>query len=96
MAHWLRYSHGGAEGFGTLEGGAITVHSGDMFAGAQATGETVALADVEVLTPCRPSKMICLWNNFHELSQKLGTARPVDPLYFLKAPNAFLAPTQGR
>ena len=60
MAQWLRYSHNGAEGFGTLEGGAIAVHSGDMFAGSQATGETVALADVEVLTPCQPSKMICL------------------------------------
>jgi len=94
MAQWLRYSHNGAEGFGTLEGGAIAVHSGDMFAGSQATGETVALADVEVLTPCQPSKMICLWNNFHELSAKLGTSRPPDPLYFLKAPSAFLADGQ--
>jgi len=82
---------GGTEGFGTLEGSTVSVHSGDMFTGAEATGQTVALTDVEVLTPCRPSKMICLWNNFHELSQKLGTSRPVDPLYFLKAPNAFLA-----
>ena len=94
MAKWLRFSRDGAEEFGTLEDGTIAVHSGDMFAGAQATGETVALADVEVLTPCRPSKMICLWNNFHELSARLGTARPADPLYFLKAPNAFLADGQ--
>ena len=91
MAHWLRYSHNGSEGFGTLEGDHILVHSGDMFAGAQATGQSVALGDVEVLTPCQPSKMICLWNNFHELSKKIGSSRPVDPLYFLKAPNAFLA-----
>jgi len=94
MARWIRFSRDGAEEFGTLEDGSIAVHSGDMFAGARATGETVALADVEVLTPCRPSKMICLWNNFHELSERLGTARPADPLYFLKAPNAFLADGQ--
>ena len=36
MAQWLRYSHNGSEGFGTLEGGQILVHSGDMFAGAKA------------------------------------------------------------
>jgi ketopantoate reductase/2-keto-4-pentenoate hydratase/2-oxohepta-3-ene-1,7-dioic acid hydratase in catechol pathway len=94
MAHWLRYAHGGNEGFGTVADGQIAVHSGDMFAGAQATGETLALSDVEVLTPCQPSKMICLWNNFHELAARLGTTRPVDPLYFLKAPNAFLADGQ--
>ncbi len=94
MARWIRFSRDGAEEFGTLEDGTIAVHSGDMFAGAEATGETVALADVEVLTPCRPSKMICLWNNFHELSERLGTSRPPDPLYFLKAPNAFLADGQ--
>jgi 2-keto-4-pentenoate hydratase/2-oxohepta-3-ene-1,7-dioic acid hydratase in catechol pathway len=91
MAHWLRYSHGGSEGFGTVADGTIAVYSGDMFAGARPTGETLALSEVEVLTPCRPSKMICLWNNFHELAARLGTTRPVDPLYFLKAPNAFLA-----
>jgi ketopantoate reductase/2-keto-4-pentenoate hydratase/2-oxohepta-3-ene-1,7-dioic acid hydratase in catechol pathway len=94
MAHWLRYSHGGGEGFGTIADGTIAVHSGDMFAGATPTGETLALGEVEVLTPCRPSKMICLWNNFHELAARLGTTRPVDPLYFLKAPNAFLADGQ--
>jgi ketopantoate reductase/2-keto-4-pentenoate hydratase/2-oxohepta-3-ene-1,7-dioic acid hydratase in catechol pathway len=38
--------------------------------------------------------MICLWNNFHELSAKIGSSHPVDPLYFLKAPSAFLADGQ--
>ncbi|HUS55716.1 MAG TPA: fumarylacetoacetate hydrolase family protein, partial [Thermohalobaculum sp.] len=94
MAHWLRYSHGGSEGFGTVADGTIVVHAGDMFAEPEPTGEALALSDVVVLTPCQPSKMICLWNNFHELAAKLGTTRPVDPLYFLKAPNAFLADGQ--
>ena len=34
------------------------------------TGEKLKLADVKVLTPCDPSKMICLWNNFHQLAAK--------------------------
>ena len=46
---------------------------------------------MRVRTPCDPSKMICLWNNFHELAAKLGSAAPDEPLYLLKAPSAFAA-----
>ena len=41
-----------------------------MFAGAKPSGETLKLSDVQVSTPCDPSKMICLWNNFHQLAAK--------------------------
>ncbi len=89
MAHWIRFEKDGKTGFGTLEGDTISVHSGDMFAGAKATGDKLALKDVKVRTPCDPSKMVCLWNNFHQLAAKNDFQRPVDPLYFLKAPNAY-------
>jgi ketopantoate reductase/2-keto-4-pentenoate hydratase/2-oxohepta-3-ene-1,7-dioic acid hydratase in catechol pathway len=89
MAHWIRFEKDGKTGFGTLEGDTIAVHSGDLFAGAKATGEKLALKDVKVRTPCDPSKMVCLWNNFHQLAAKNDFQRPVDPLYFLKAPNAY-------
>ncbi len=89
MAYWIRFEKGGKTGFGTLEGDTISVHSGDLFAGAKATGEKIALKDVKVRTPCEPSKMVCLWNNFHQLAAKNDFQRPVDPLYFLKAPNAY-------
>jgi ketopantoate reductase/2-keto-4-pentenoate hydratase/2-oxohepta-3-ene-1,7-dioic acid hydratase in catechol pathway len=89
MAYWIRFEKGGKAGFGTLEGDTISVHSGEMFAGAKATGDKVALKDVKILTPCDPSKMVCLWNNFHQLAAKNDFQRPVDPLYFLKAPNAY-------
>src|SRR3989304_4815458 len=59
-----------------------------MFAGAKPTGATAKLAEVRVLTPCEPSKMICLWNNFHQLAAKFDFPVPDEPLYFLKAPNA--------
>jgi hypothetical protein len=70
MAHWIRFENGGKTGFGTVEGETIAVHSGDMFAAAKPTGETLKLSDVRVSTPCQPSKMICLWNNFHQLAAK--------------------------
>ena len=74
---WIRFSRSGSEGFGTVEGEAIAVHAGDMFAGAQPTGETVPLAEVTLLAPVAPSKIIALWNNFHALAGKLSM--PVPP-----------------
>lgn len=92
MTTWLRFSANGTTGFGTLEGGAIAVHEGCMFSGANATGATLALADVTLEAPCAPTKIIALWNNFHELAAKLKVAEPAEPLYLLKATTSVSAP----
>ena len=89
MAKWIRFEQNGSSGFGTLEGNIITVHTGDMFAGAKPSGETLKLSEVQIQTPCEPSKMICLWNNFHQLAAKNDFTEPTEPLWFLKAPNAY-------
>ena len=89
MAQWIRFERNGKQAFGTLQEDTITVYSGDMFAGAKATAETVKLADVHIATPCTPSKMICLWNNFHQLAKKNDFLVPDEPLYFIKTPNAY-------
>ena len=89
--HWIRFERAGQTGFGTLHDGVIQIHEGDMFAGARATSATVPLADVTLLTPCVPTKMIALWNNYHALAAKLNLTAPAEPLYLLKAPNSFLA-----
>jgi len=89
--HWIRFERAGQAGFGTLRDGMIQVHEGDMFAGPRATNASVPLADVTLLTPCMPTKMIALWNNYQALAAKLNLTAPPEPLYFLKAPNSFLA-----
>ncbi len=89
MTQWLRFERARKLAFGTVEDGVITVYAGDMFGENGPTGETVKLAEVRLLTPCEPSKMICLWNNFHQLAAKNNFLVPEEPLYFLKAPNAY-------
>ena len=89
MTRWIRFEHEGRAQFGTLEGETIRVHEGDMFAGAKDTGRTVALAAVKLLTPCVPTKMVALWNNYRALAEKLGQATPPEPLWFLKANSSF-------
>lgn len=89
--HWIRFDRAGQIGFGVLRNGVIQVHEGDLFAGARATSVSVPLAEVTLLTPCLPTKMIALWNNYHALAAKLNLTAPAEPLYFIKAPNSFLA-----
>jgi 2-keto-4-pentenoate hydratase/2-oxohepta-3-ene-1,7-dioic acid hydratase in catechol pathway len=91
-AHWVRFAHAGHEGFGTLAAGTIAVHGGDMFADARPTGETVPLAEVTLLAPTTPSKIIALWNNFHALAGKLAMPVPPEPLYLMKAPSSVAPP----
>ena len=88
---WIRFEQDGKACFGTVEGDVVLEHEGDMFAQPQPTGRHIAMADLKLLTPTVPSKVIALWNNFHALAAKLNLAAPAEPLYLLKAPNSWLA-----
>jgi 2-keto-4-pentenoate hydratase/2-oxohepta-3-ene-1,7-dioic acid hydratase in catechol pathway len=94
MAQWLRFQHQGKSGLGQVEGDLIVVYAGDLFKDPKPTGETLQLADVTIDTPCIPSKMVALVDNFHALVTKLEHAVPAEPLYFLKGNNSFLAANQ--
>ena len=89
MPRWLRFARAGTAAFGTLEDDEIAVHDGDLFDSPRPTGERVALAEVELLTPVAPQKMVALANNFHALNAKVGNPTPDEPLYFLKSPSSF-------
>ena len=95
MAHWVSYIHKGQAGFGLLMGDGIQVHTGDLFAHPQATGEVLALSDVTIGLPCTPSKFIGLWNNYHAQAVKQNLSIPAEPLYFIKATSSYLAHEQA-
>lgn len=103
MSLWIRFERAGSTGFGTLEDDTIRIHRGDMFAGAVPTGAAVARSDVRVLTPCTPTKMVALWNNFHALAAKLGnpvprfiSSKPTMPFWSTGPPYASLCTTTAR
>ncbi len=92
MAHWVRFEHGGKTAIGTLDGENIAVHTGSLFDNPKASGETVKLADVKLLAPTEPSKIIAMWNNFHALAAKLNVAEPAEPLFLLKSVSSVTTP----
>lgn len=91
---WARIRHGGRTLGGAVEGESFRVHAGDPFAGASPTGETIPLEEAEWLTPCQPSKLIGLWNNFRAAAEKNAWAIPAEPLYFIKGANSYCAHLQ--
>ena len=92
MTQWIRVKHNDDIKFGILDDGKISIHTGDMFDGPSPTSESIPLASVEILTPCLPSKIIGLWNNFGAVAAKNDLDRPPEPLYFYKPPSGILAP----
>lgn len=92
IQRWIRFLHLDTVRFGTLEGDKIRVFKGDMFDSPSRTDIAINLADVTVLTPVVPGKVLAMWNNFHALGKKLGLAPPPEPLYLMKPPTSFLAP----
>ncbi|WP_336485841.1 fumarylacetoacetate hydrolase family protein [Methylobacterium nigriterrae] len=91
MTRWIRYRYDGREGFGRLDGETILVHEGDLFGAPVPTGRSLPLAEVRVDLPCRPSKLIALWNNFRSMAEKQNLAHPQAPLFFVKPPNSYAA-----
>ena len=70
----------------------MRVCEGDIYDSPVPTDRMLPLADVQLLIPVQPSKVIALWNNFHALGEKLQLPVPAEPLYFIKSPNSYLEP----
>ncbi|PSP68018.1 2-hydroxyhepta-2,4-diene-1,7-dioate isomerase [Halobacteriales archaeon QS_1_69_70] len=51
------------------------------------TPEFHSAADVEILPPCEPSKIVCVGLNYADHADEQGKAVPDRPLLFLKPPN---------
>lgn len=89
MTQWLRFAAGDAVYYGTLDGTLVTAWSGTPFDHPVPTDNQFDLADIRLLPPCQPSKLIGLWNNFHARAVKENLHIPDHPLYFLKSANCF-------
>ena len=85
MSNWIRFTNNKINSFGVLEDNIITVYEGDMFNNPSKTDITLKVDDVTLINPCKPSKMIALWNNYQSLATEKGLSKPNNPLYLNKA-----------
>lgn len=93
VTKYVRYEHQGAVSYGILEGEVIQQLDGDLFASPKPTGKSVALADVRLLAPCVPSKVIAIGLNY---KSHLGSAEPAKyPGLFAKYPTSIIGPGES-
>lgn len=88
----VRYQAQGQEGWGAVEGEQLRPVLGDVFAKIVLAEETVPLASVQLLAPCRPTKAVCVGLNYHDHAREMKMDLPTEPMLFLKPPSALLAP----
>ena len=86
---YVRYSHSGRVAFGLLEGDRVRELRGDLFSNPQPTGATARLADVKLLAPVEPSKVIAVGLNYKSHLGERPTA--TYPGLFAKYPTSIIA-----
>jgi 2-keto-4-pentenoate hydratase/2-oxohepta-3-ene-1,7-dioic acid hydratase in catechol pathway len=93
MTQWARFkSADGRVGFGVLEDDRIVEYAGDLFDEPAPTGARFPRESITLLSPCVPTKIVALWNNFHALAAKLGKAAPIHPLFLIKPSTSVAGP----
>jgi 2-keto-4-pentenoate hydratase/2-oxohepta-3-ene-1,7-dioic acid hydratase in catechol pathway len=85
-----RFLHKGKERFGVVEGDHIQAAEGDLFGKFQQTGQAYSLAEVKLLPPVMPSKIVAIGLNYKDHAAELKIELPEAPLIFLKPASAVI------
>lgn len=87
-----RFSHNETVGYAVLDGEKVKVLDGHPMGELHYTGEILPLAEVRLLAPIIPSKIVCIGKNYREHALEMGTEPPVEPLFFFKPTTAIIGP----
>ncbi|MBI5297425.1 MAG: fumarylacetoacetate hydrolase family protein [Chloroflexi bacterium] len=64
---------------------------GDIFGRYRRRDANIPRADVKLLAPCQPSKIVCVGRNYVDHAKELGNEVPKVPLIFLKPQSSIIA-----
>ena len=90
----IRYQSANGPAFGLVENHVVYALEGDVFGPFGKGREVGELQDVKLLAPVAPTKIIALGRNYAEHAREHGAAVPQEPLLFLKATSAIIAPDE--
>jgi len=88
---YLRFQKGETKSYGVLEGDRVRPLVGDLFGEWSKAESTIALADVKLLPPTRPSQVLALAGNYK--SHLAGASMPAKfaiPQPFYKSPSCLI------
>lgn len=88
---FVRYKKNDLISYGEVKGQTIKRIEGDIFADFRLTNENINVSEVEILTPCLPTKIVCVGVNYKSHAIEMKHDLPEEPLIFLKPLTAVLA-----
>jgi 2-keto-4-pentenoate hydratase/2-oxohepta-3-ene-1,7-dioic acid hydratase in catechol pathway len=91
----VRYLLEGKPHFGYLDGEQVGPITGDIFGDFSRGRKKLPLADVKLLAPCAPSKIIGLTRNFSDRVRESGDPAPELPTLFFKPPSSVIGPEES-
>ena len=91
---FCRYSIAGeVRGFGLVDADdAVAAIEGTPFTGFAPTGERFPLADVRLLAPIVPTKVVCIGKNYADHAREMGGEAPATPVVFMKPSTSIVGP----
>lgn len=97
---YARFWRAGAVSYGIVEGGSVRPIEGGLFEEHRPAGPALALAEVKLLAPVVPSKILAAAVNYpsHVTSARAvvpGGEAPAVPQLFLKPPSAVIGPGEA-
>lgn len=87
-----RFRLAGRDAYGAIEGTSVRALTAAPWAGGLPEGKPLALADVQLLAPVEPTKVVCIGRNFRAHARELGNEVPAVPLIFMKPSTAVVGP----
>jgi 2-keto-4-pentenoate hydratase/2-oxohepta-3-ene-1,7-dioic acid hydratase in catechol pathway len=90
----VRYRINAKVSYGILDGEIIKPIEGELYEDFSIGKETLYLKDVELVSPCVPSKIIGIGLNYYDAAKKNGLDIPKEPIVFLKAPSSVIGPNE--
>jgi 2-keto-4-pentenoate hydratase/2-oxohepta-3-ene-1,7-dioic acid hydratase in catechol pathway len=86
-----KYTHEGKTGYAEVSGELLLPIKGDIYGDFTASGDTIPLADVKLLPPVQPGKLVCVGLNYRLHAEESGAAIPDEPMLFMCSNAAIIA-----
>jgi 2-keto-4-pentenoate hydratase/2-oxohepta-3-ene-1,7-dioic acid hydratase in catechol pathway len=81
--------------YGVIEGENVIEISGPPWGQWSRGSRSLRLADVRLLAPVEPTKIVCIGRNYAAHAAELGNEVPKEPLMFLKPPSSIAGPEEA-
>src|SRR5258708_39008322 len=81
--------------YGLIEGESLIAISGPPWGQWSRGSRYSRLADVRLLAPVEPTKIVCIGRNYAAHAAEMGNEVPKEPLMFLKPPSSIVGPEEA-